>query len=818
MNKINVFWFAFFLSIDMIYSQANITHTYDNLNRHTKTITSIDDAIMIDSFEYDKVGAMTRHLRYSEAPDLRISQVEWEGVSYGPNTLPLLPNVVGRLEITHENVGLQPASRFTIEVRWSADNIWDNNDLFLYDVTAPSLGTGVNNVRTETNSTFFLSSNIPAGAGYLLFYTDHSEEVTESDETNNLYAVPLYVCTPYALSTLGVDDYCNNATGTATVSTTGTSPPYSYVWSQGSTGTSVNNLQGSIGGQAYSVTATDANGCTATTPVTISSNAPVGVSLLSTTTAYCGSNTGFIAVQAQGGTGSYNYMWSTGQTTPVGQLGNLTAGGYTVTATDAQGCTATASATVVGSSALVINSNNTATTCGNNNGSINLNVSGGLGGNYNYTWSTGNTVPNLSNLASGSYQVTVSDGTCQSNATILVGASTAPSLNIQTQATDCSQQTGRITTTTSGGTAPLSYGWNTGATTSNLDSLAAGTYSLTLTDGNNCVANQTVTITTTNSLAVNTNILDANCNLPTGNIQALVTGGSGSYHYAWSTGASSNTATGLVQGIYTVTITDSSAPQTCLFIHQDTVQGSPPIALALQAFAADTCAYGTASATVAAIGGTTPFRFLWNNGASTLAIDSLSAGSYGVTVSDANGCIADTTLFIPAVRFAPNVAPFPPVLSGGVCVLQVAEASNALFLPYRYAWSNGDTTNPANGLPNIAYTVTITNSIGCDTILNIDCSTIDFPTISNDFDLQVFPNPNNTSTFSVSIQGGIIKSYKIYTIIGQQLMDEVVSVTSGKTQRFPHRINVPGTYTFIFEVEVAGKTYWVDKKIIRSDY
>jgi hypothetical protein len=795
-------------------AQSLQVYIYNELNRHTSTKTYINSAVQIDSFEYDQVGAILRHLRWTEAPDLLITSVEYNGTSYGPNTLSLYPNAIGNLDIEHENIGNRDASTFGLEVHWSPDDIWGNgNDQLVKDIAVVGLTAGTSRIELDPN--FSLGTNIPTGNGYLLFYTDNELNVLELNETNNIFVVPLYICTPYTLTTTGIDDYCNNGQGSATTLPNGGTSPYTYLWDQGSTAANASGLQGTIGGRNYSVTATDANGCTVSDQVSISSNQVLTLQTVNTTTAHCGAATGQISVIYQGGAGNVSYSWSTGQVTNTGTLGGLTVGNYTVTATDVNGCTATVNNNIIGSGAIVINPSATDATCSNNNGAISLNLTGGLG-NYSVLWSTGNTTPNISNLAAGSYIVTVNDGTCSETATIVVNDQVAPALAVRPYPTDCVPTGGQIGTTVSGGTAPFTYLWNTGSANDSLTALVAGNYILTVTDANNCTVTNTATINTINSLMVNTSILDDTCHLGVGSIHTIITGGSGSYSYAWSNGGTSNLVSGLVEGIYTVTITDSSAPTVCQVIHTDTLVSTQSIALAIQSFSADTCAYGNAALVMTAVGGTAPLIFTWDSGQSSLSIDSLSVGTYSLTATDANGCTATRTITIPAVSFLPNVTGYVPVVAAAICTLEVSENGNGLFLPYTYAWSNNTITNPTKGIPNQSYSVTVTNAIGCDTVLQFICGPTAIPVIDSMFDVTVFPNPNSGSQFSVEINGGEIQSYAIYDAIGQRLIWEEVQVSSGSSLLLPKSINVAATYVFVFDVFSNGQLYKVSKRVIKS--
>ncbi len=203
-----------------------------------------------------------------------------------------------------------------------------------------------------------------------------------------------------ALSSTQVDVLCNgNNTGSINLTVTGGTATYTYLWSNSST---IEDPQNLVAG-TYSVTVTDANGCTATTNATLTQ--PAAALALSTTQVdvLCnGNNTGSINLTVTGGTATYTYLWSNGSTIEDPQ--NLTSGTYSVTVTDANGCTATTSATITEPAAvLALSTTQVDVLCnGNNTGSINLTVTGGTA-TYTYLWSNGSTIEDPLNLVAGTY-------------------------------------------------------------------------------------------------------------------------------------------------------------------------------------------------------------------------------------------------------------------------------------------------------------------------------------------------------------------------------------------------------------------------------
>jgi hypothetical protein len=235
-----------------------------------------------------------------------------------------------------------------------------------------------------------------------------------------------------------------------------------------------------------------------TASVTITEpTATLGATTTQTDVLCFGNSTGAIDLTINGGTAPYAYLWSNGSTSE--DLSNVAAGTYSVTITDANGCSMTSSVTIAEPAAtLAASTTQTDVLCfGNSSGAVDLSVVGGAAP-YTYLWSNGATTEDLSNVAAGTYNVTITDGngcTITSSVTITEPTATLGATTTQTDVLCFGNSTGAIDLTINGGTAPYAYLWSNGSTSEDLTNIAAGTYDVTITDGNGCTITSSVTIT-----------------------------------------------------------------------------------------------------------------------------------------------------------------------------------------------------------------------------------------------------------------------------------------------------------------------------------
>lgn len=427
--------------------------------------------------------------------------------------------------------------------------------------------------------------------------------------------------------------------GSLTINATGGTSPYSY---NRGTGSQSNSTFTGLAAGSYTVTVTDANACTSTVSGTVS--APSAISSTATTTnATCnGSNSGAIDLSVSGGTAPYTYNWTGGISTQ--DLTGIAASTYIVTITDANACTSTLSRTITEPTAISPSATTNAATCGASNGAINLSVSGGTSP-YTFDWGNGITSQNRTGLSSGAYTVTVSD-VSGCTATLSATVSNLNGATAQTSSTNVTcfgGSNGSITLNVSGGTTPYTFDWGNGITTQNPSGLTANNYTVTITDANGCISTQTATVTEPSTIDVSVSSSSIACfGNSTGSISLSVSGGTAPYTYNWGGGITTPDRTGLAAGTYTATITDAN---TCTTVAASTInQPSASISTSLSATPANGGSNGSAAATTN--GGTAPYTYLWSNGNTTANPTGLAAGTYSVTVTDANLCSTTASVVV----------------------------------------------------------------------------------------------------------------------------------------------------------------------------
>ena len=372
-------------------------------------------------------------------------------------------------------------------------------------------------------------------------------------------------------------------------------------------------------------------------------------------------------------------------------MNNLVAGNYSVTVSDNNGCSTTASASIT--QPLTALSASTATSnvsCnGGNNGTITLTANGGTAP-YSYNWGGGITTQNRNGLSAGTYTATITDNNgCSTTASASITQPlTALSATTASSNVSCNGgNNGTITLTANGGTAPYTYNWGGGITTQNRNGLGAGTYTATITDNNGCRTTASATITQPlTALSATTASSNVSCNGGNnGTITLTANGGTAPYTYNWGGGITTQNRNGLSAGTYTATITDNNGCSTT---------ASATITQPLTALSATTATINVScnggnngTITLTANGGTAPYTYNWTGGATTQNLNNLVAGNYSVTVSDNNGCstTASASITQPLTALSASTASSNVSCNGGNNGT-ITLTANGGTAPYSYNW------------------------------------------------------------------------------------------------------------------------------------
>ena len=524
-------------------------------------------------------------------------------------------------------------------------------------------------------------------------------------------------------------EVCN---GDATATPAGGTSPYTYLWDDPGTqsGTGVTHTATALCPGLVNVTVTDDNGCTVGGSETLTESPEIFVSIDAITNVTCNAGAdGDITASVVGGSLPYtSYIWDDPLTQNTLTPSGLSAGTFTMTVTDNNGCTATGDTTLVEPDAITgVITENGASCNGVCDGDLSVVASGGSDVFTTYAWDdpgAQSTASTTSTLCAGTFIVTITDDQgCTGTATEDVTEPdplvvTATSSNASCKSLD----NGSITTSVFGGTGPFNYLWDdVGASTSSgISSLAPGTYTVTVTDNNGCTTNDNAVITEPDTLFYT---FDAVTNTTCigdsdGDISGTTVGGTPPYTYAWTNGATAiEDPTGLSANTYTLTLTDDNG---CIITNDTTITDPDPITITMDLITDASCNGGNdGSVDVTVAGGTGPYTYLWDDaGASTSEdLSGLIAGSYTLTVTDVGLCVQASMAFVVGEADAITaVVTTVDASCNGVCDGEVLVTPSGGTLPYAsYIWDDVDLTDAIsiNGLCAATYTVTVTDANGC---------------------------------------------------------------------------------------------------------
>jgi PKD-like domain/SprB repeat/CHU_C Type IX secretion signal domain len=479
-----------------------------------------------------------------------------------------------------------------------------------------------------------------------------------------------------------------------------------------------------LGAGTYSVTVTDAGGCTSSTSVVLSEIGTSPMLSIVPTAAACGQTNGSIALTPTG-SGPFNFDWNdlVGTNDPQNRTG-LSTGTYSVTVTDVNGCTGSSSVTVVQSgnppslTALPI-----AAACGQTNGSIGITPTGS--GPFNFDWNDlvgTNNPQNRTALGAGNYTVTVTDANgCTTSSSVTVGQSgTPPTVSATPTAAACGQTNGSITLSPSG-SAPFNFDWNdlTGSNDpQNRTALGASTYTVIVTDANGCTGSNSIAVGQTGIVPTITTVIQpATCGLPNGAINLTLTTGTLPFQFDWADFNGNNDLqdrSNLGAGGYQLTVTDALGCTNSFSFN--IVATGVGITAAVNSVGA-TCDQNNGTINIVPQSGQLPFSFDWED--LNLPIEpqnrnALSAGNYQVTITDATNCTLNLQVVVTGTQRSVSVQ------SDTICA-QDSVRFNGIW--YRETGIYNDTLWDAS-------------ANGCDSIIVLNLTILGCDTVPDGFDFE----------------------------------------------------------------------------------
>lgn len=424
---------------------------------------------------------------------------------------------------------------------------------------------------------------------------------------------------------------------------------------------------------------------------------------------------GVIDLTVTGGKEPYDITWSNGKKTE--DLSGLAPGNYIVFVSDVRGCTTDKSFSIAEpSTAISIVRQFENSDCTNKTGSINIVTSGGTPP-YKYSWSNGETTEDITKLGSGTYTVIATDNNdcaITDSITLTAPVNAMKATTVTTPISCHGDADGTATVNIEKGKLPYTIVWSDGNSSSSITGLGAGTYSVTVSDADNCTSTSTAILVEPTAMTIGKQVKNVSCkDDANGAIDVTVAGGTPSYTYSWSNGSTAQNIKNLGIGSYSLKVTDS---RFCRDSFSVTI--TQPEVLKASITGKDLTCKGanSGSADLTVTGGTPPYSYLWNpNGATTEDIKDLSASTYMVFVTDSNECLAagKVTLSQPAdfLTITPNITPVRcQGENNGDITLSVSGGSS----PYSYVWNQNSTaTDKLIGLNSGLYSVAVTDGNNC---------------------------------------------------------------------------------------------------------
>lgn len=620
---------------------------------------------------------------------------------------------------------------------------------------------------------------------------------------------------PMNMSSVVTDPTCyGNSNGSIDLTVSGGVSPFTYSWSNSATTEDVTGITAGT----YSVIATGSNGCADTLANIIVTDPPEITMTTASSPATCnGAFDGSASVNAFGGTGTLTYSWS-----PLGGTNDTATGlaafTYTCTITDANNCSVNQTVTVTEPPQLTATSTQSDVSCFGGANGYAVSVPAGGTAPYTYAWNTvpAQTTDTATALTAGTYSCTVTDTNgCTVIQTIqITEPGVITTLVTGTNNTCGGDSAGTALVSASGGTGSYSYSWNTtpAQLTDSATGLAAGTYICTITDSNNCVVLDSVTITAPPILVTNSTSQNISCfGGNSGWCSVTPSGGTPVYTYMWSTGSTTPMDSGLVAGCYIIQVTDGNG---CTAI--DTICLTEPTAIVATGVTSNstTCGGSNGSVDLTPTGGTQPYTYSWSNSTGNEDLTGVGAGTYSVTITDANSCTMTYTFMISD--------PDPPQVTLTLSTTTVCVDDGAFALtggsPSGGTWSgNGVSagsfgpTAAGLGTSVITYTYTDNNNCTATATGNIQVNACVGIVEQQEGTFQLYPNPTGSGNTVLNLQLPAVTAAFRVMITG---MDGKTVYNESFTSRQSATIALDGVAAGVYVVTVTAGEQRMQQRLV----
>ena len=625
-------------------------------------------------------------------------------------------------------------------------------------------GTGVLQFSNDGGTTTQLSNQFSS-----LSPGNYAVWVTDANGCTAISNVAIIQPSALNLNSNSTNANCNQNDGSVIVNANGGSGALQYSIDNGVSFQSLGTF-GFLAAGNYSVIVRDVNGCTATTNLAVASNSAPLINNLSVVDIACyGVGNGAIQVAASGGTGTLNYSIDNGLNYQLpSSFTTLSAGIYAVVVQDASGCTVTQNVQVVEPPLLTMQASSTASTCGLNNGGVQLVAIGGTAPLL-YSIDNGSTYQlssSFSSLASGNYILSVSDNNgCTFDDNITVPDQPSPVISsINVTDLNCnSAASGIIAIAVSGGTGVISYSLDNGITQQTspvFNGLPAGAYTILISDQNNCTATQPVVVAEPSAINVSTAIVDAVCNAANGSVTVNGNGGAGSLQFSIDNGLnfqSSNIFNNLFAGNYTVLVSDANG---CANTAAGNIANAATPYISSLSVVNPDCngsLNGTINILIAGASGTLDYSI--NNGITSQPTGNfvnLPAGVYHVLVTQSNGCSTDSVVTLSEpLAIAMNVVTVNATCGNADGTITVNANGGAGLL--MYSMDAGVNYSPAAAFSSLNagnYTMVVQDANGCTVSAVASISNTNAPVISGVTSSDITCAGASNGIINISVSGG----------------------------------------------------------------